>query len=68
MTKRFNQTSDTEKIYKAFRENPEEFKSSYLYNHYKRGLVGIIKPTASEKNALAAWKAGRDSSICETGE
>lgn len=44
--------------YFRFQENPP--KRGHLYDHYKRGLKGIMKPDKKAKLALAAWQAGRD--------
>ena len=51
-------------VYRLYRERPEEGRSSYLHDHYKRGRQGIMKPHG--QLALAAWKAGRDAAKAET--
>jgi hypothetical protein len=47
-------------VYEIFRETPHRGESSYLYDHYKRGIQGIMKPDAKKRLALAAWQAGAD--------
>jgi len=34
-----------------------------LYVHFRRGRLGIMRPDRGYDNALAAWMAGRDSSL-----
>jgi hypothetical protein len=50
----------SDKIYDMFMADSDSCRSSYLYDHYQRGMQGIMKPAKSQKLALAAWRAGRD--------
>lgn len=36
-----------------------------LYVHYKRGRIGVLRPSRTYANALAAWRAGRDAAAAE---
>lgn len=45
-------------VYALFAANPEAQRSSYLYDHYKRGRAGVMKP--NDDPALQAWLAGAD--------
>lgn len=51
---------DVDVVYRLFRDTPDKGKTSELYNHYKRGRLGIMRPRPQQKLALAAWQAGRD--------
>ena len=51
---------DTARIYDLFRRSPDEGRSSYLHDHYRRGLLGVQEPPRSRTAAHAAWQAGRD--------
>jgi hypothetical protein len=55
---------DPDPIYRLFRDHPERGASSYLADHYKRGLQGVMKPDGYP--ALSAWRAGRDTATSET--
>lgn len=50
----------SDKIYKQFRDNPDH-APMYLHPNFTHGKQGINKPPKSQKLALAAWRAGRDS-------
>jgi hypothetical protein len=47
-------------VYRLYRESPDEGRSSYLHDHYRRGLLGTSPPERSRAAAHAAWRAGRD--------
>lgn len=49
-----------ETVYRYFRDTDDPPKRGHLYDHYKRGLAGIMKPDKQATLALAAWQAGRD--------
>lgn len=50
-------------VYRLYRDNPAEGRSSYLHDHYKRGRLHVARPHS--KPALAAWMAGRDAADAE---
>lgn len=52
-----------DRVYEMFMADPEQCRSSYLYDHFKRGQQGVMRPVASQKLALAAWRAGRDRQV-----
>lgn len=47
-------------VYDLFRHAPDEGRSSYLHDHYRRGLIDVLPPDRSQVAAYAAWRAGRD--------
>lgn len=49
-----------EKVYRQYRDDPDGGKRSYLHDHYRRGLAGIMEPSKKAKLAHAAWRAGQD--------
>lgn len=49
-----------EKVYQAFRDDPEKHERSYLVHGYKRGIAGLSAPEKSKTLLYAAWRAGRD--------
>lgn len=49
-----------QKVYEAYRDEPEKYESSNLFNHYKRGLAGLDGPSKKQALAHAAWRAGRE--------
>ena len=49
-----------DEIYRLYRDHPDQGRTSYLDNHYRRGLLGILPPERSRQAAHAAWRAGRD--------
>jgi hypothetical protein len=56
-----SRTSDAAKrVYDLYRRTPEIGSSSYLHDHYRRGLLRISPPPRSQETAHAAWRAGRD--------
>jgi hypothetical protein len=54
----------SDKTYNQFRNDPDS-APGYLRGHYNDGRLGIMKPPKSQKLAMAAWRAGRDSSAAE---
>lgn len=50
----------SDKTYNQFRDNPAT-APSYLRHHYDDGRAGLNKPPKTQKLAVAAWRAGRDS-------
>jgi hypothetical protein len=52
--------SRVEKVYRFYRDTPKPPARGHLYDHYKRGLAGIMEPSKTAKLAHAAWQAGRD--------
>lgn len=51
---------NAQRIYDAFIDTPDLGKSSYLHDHYRRGIAGIMEPARANHLAHAAWSAGRD--------
>lgn len=47
-------------IYELYRHRPHVGKSSYLHDHYHRGVAGIMRPPSGARFADAAWRAGQD--------
>lgn len=57
-----------QEIYDAFRADPASLRSSYLYNHYKRGYVNTMRPPTNQTRQDAAWRAGRDNAKAKAQE
>jgi hypothetical protein len=53
-------------VYRMFRDDPEAHRSSYLHDHYRRGLQGIMEPDKGAVSAHDAWRAGLDSAAAST--
>jgi hypothetical protein len=48
-----------DKVYDLFRGGAK-ISSADVYQHYKRGRLGVQKPGNDQPAALGAWLAGRD--------
>lgn len=57
-------SKSSDKTYNQFRDNPDT-APRYLRQHYDDGQSGVDKPPKSQKMAMAAWRAGRDSMVTE---
>jgi hypothetical protein len=49
----------SDKVYRQFMEGAEQ-GPTYLHPHFEDGYKGENKPVKSQKLAMAAWRAGRD--------
>jgi hypothetical protein len=61
---RGNLSKASDKTYKQFLSDPDD-APGYLRGHYNDGRLGLMKPPKSQKLAMAAWRAGRDSVAVE---
>lgn len=57
-----------ESVYQLYRNDPESGAASYLHDHYRRGLAGIMEPSNDAHLAHAAWRAGRDTAALTGAE
>lgn len=55
----------SDKTYNQFVTNPAT-APSYLRPHYDDGCSGVNKPPKTQKLAMAAWRAGRDTMAAAT--
>lgn len=46
-------------VYNLYRKTPWDGESSYLHDHWQRGVLGVMEPDKKAYLAHAAWRAGR---------